>query len=257
MMPFLTLPVHEPSLQALDRAYSHAQQRHVWQVRRPTRALRALSLAPCLLSVLANAGCGDQIRPEEYGGAEIGGWSFAELSQLHNDLDLVRQDVEQRLSLLNQEAPKLNQYQAQVAAANRGGRGRAGGGQRKKRKTDEAGYADSDAVASPRAGPAPGTSDRSVGSGRGRGKGGRGGGRKRKKKREDGDEDGNEEEDDEEENAAPEEDVETLDYTAFWAMIDQQYCDPSPQDIEMLTTIRTTGGACFLRHGGHLAVPCD
>lgn len=205
-------------------------------------------LHPVLPSILANAACRDQIRPEEYsaGGAEIVGWSFAELSQLHNDLDLVRQDVEQRLSLLNQEAPKLNQYQAQVAAANRGGRGRAGGGQRKKRKTEEAGYADSDAVASPRAGPAAGTSDRSVGSGRGRGKGGRGGGRKRKKKREDGDEDGNDEEDDEEEIAAPEEDVEALDYTAFWAMIDQQYCDPSPQDIEMLRSIRTTGGACLL-----------
>lgn len=197
---------------------------------------------------VSNAGCAgrDQIRPDGYdgGGAEVGGWSFAELSQLRNDLDLVRQDVEQRLSLLNQEAPKVNQYQAAVtAAASRPtgkGRGGGGGGQRKKRKTEEPGYADADAASSPRAASAAaGTSDRSVGSGRGRGRG-RGGGRKRKKKRETGEEDANEEEE-EEETPAPEDEMETMDSTAFWAMIDQQYCDPSEQDIQMLRTIRTTG----------------
>jgi hypothetical protein len=204
--------------------------------------------------LVPDAGCArrgrEQIRPEGYdgGGAEAGGWSFAELSQLHSDLDLVRQDVEQRLSLLNQEAPKVNQYQAAAAAANRPtSRGRGGGGQRKKRKTEEAGYADADVATSPRAASAAaGTSDRSVGSGRGRGRG-RGGGRKRKKKRETGEEDANEEEE-EEETPAPEDELETMDSTTFWAMIDQQYCDPSEQDIQMLRTIRTTGGAASCRH---------
>lgn len=43
MIPFLTLPVHELNLQALDRAYSHAQNRHTWQVGRQTPAYRAAS----------------------------------------------------------------------------------------------------------------------------------------------------------------------------------------------------------------------
>lgn len=159
----------------------------------------------------------------------------------------MRQDVEQRLSVLNQEAPKVN-LQAQAAAANaasRGsGRGR-GGGQRKKRKTEEADYADGASAASPRAASGSGTSDRSVGNARGRGRG-RGGGRKRKKKRDGAGED---EDDGEEEEEAPaqEEDVETMDSTTFWAMIDQQYCDPSKSDIEMLKNIRTTGTCCCFR----------
>ena len=68
-----------------------------------------------------------QVRPDGYG-PESGGWSIAELSQLHSDLDSVRQDVEQRLSLLNQEAPKVNQYQQQAAAASGGGGRGSGGG---------------------------------------------------------------------------------------------------------------------------------
>lgn len=200
-----------------------------------------------MMSTVFNLSCCDQIRPDGHsgGGAEIGGWSIAELSQLHSDLNLVRRDVDQRISLLDQEAPKFSPSHAQAAAAAKSGRGRGGGSQRKKRKTEEADYADGDAATSPRAGSGSGTSDRSVGSGRGRGGRGRAGGKKRKTKRDAGDEDGNDE-DEEEEPPAPEDELETMDSTAFWAMIDQQYCDPSEEDIEMLKTIRTTGEMQFL-----------
>ena len=194
------------------------------------------------------------MRPDGYG-PESGGWSIAELSQLHSDLDSVRQDVEQRLSLLNQEAPKVNQYQQAAAASGSGGGGGGGrgggrGGQRKKKKSEEDPFAEDGAEAkSPRAAAAAvGVSDRTMGSNRGRGgRGGRGGGRKRKKKQTEGlfgdeESEGEEEEEEEEEEAPPQEDeLDTMDSTAFWAMIDQQYCDPSPQDIESLRAVRSSG----------------
>ena len=182
---------------------------------------------PAVAALAANLGAA-RVRGA---GPELGGeFVDNDLRQLEKDLDVVRADASARETLLNGEAEKIDtwliatqEYDAPAAKPRKV--------TKKKSKNDpdgeHEGYGEDEEdpeEAPPVEAPKAKTSDRVMVAKRKRKK-------KAKKKTDEGMEEGMEEEEEAYEDH-------TTDHVAFWAMVDQQYCDPTKADLARLCAVR-------------------